>query len=352
MRLCSLFLIVAATCVAAGCRREERHDTPSPTETAHAGAASGEQRAGFEQLAIELSAKAACDRLRGQFRALPDNGSVDVPTGTVGTVWIRDCLAVVAKNRVTFTIAGHAWQRTPRELTVVEFTERSDGHLGASYDSAKREVTIKYEPSMPDTFTVLPTRGTNTNLGDQIVSAIALGLVAPGGRLEISQEPLSPRQGLTAHVPMCTGIPSFEFGTEPFARTSDDSRPTIDVRADVPSLFGPLPATTRDVTMLAIRGKSKVDFLCEQDAAALAKRFAETGKLGAFKPILSKEVRGSGQVAIPTSNCRVTMLVRASSARSRTTMSWYIRAAELPVVDAAPLRCTVPGHDDDKIRRY
>ena len=346
MRVSVALLVVLSV----GCRRDEPYNAPTPTSPSHAGAASGDQRAGFEQLAIELAAEAACDRLRGQFRALPD--SVDVPSGTVGTVWIRDCLAVVAKDRVTFTIAGHAWRRTSRALTIVEFTERSDGRLAATYDASARELTVKYAPSMPDTFTVLPTRGTSptdASLGEAIVSAIAMGLVAPGGRPQVANRPLSPRQGLTAKLPMCTGIPTFTFGTEPFVPPPDER--AINLRADVPTIFGPLPETARQVTVLAIHGKTKVDFVCAQDAAALARGFVENRTLDAFKPVASKEVRGSGPVAIPSAKCRLLMFARASSPRGRTTMSWYIPAAELPAVDTAPLRCTSPGHDDDDLRR-
>jgi hypothetical protein len=284
---------------------------------------------------------------------LPDNDSVDVPAGTVGTVWIRDCFAVVAKDRVTFTIAGHAWRRTPRALTIVEFNERSDGRLDAIYDASAREVTVKYEPSMPDTFTVLPTRGTSptdSKLGESIISAIALGLVAPGGRLQMANRPLSPRHGLTAKLPMCTGIPTFAFGTEPFVPPADQ-RASIDLRSDVPTIFGPLPDTAHHVTVLAIKGKTKVDFVCAQDADVLAKGFIENRKLDAFKPVASKEVRGSGPVAIPSAKCPLVMFARASSSRGRTTMSWYIEAAELPAVAAAPLNCTSPGHNDDDLRR-
>ncbi len=340
MRVTIALLIV----IALGCRRDESHNAPT-TEVSHAGAASSEQRGGFDELAIELSAKAACDRLRGQFRALP------IDEGT-GTVWIRDCLAVVAKGRVMFTIAGHAWQRSRHALTVVEFTERSDGRLAALYDSAKREVTIKYEPSMPDTLTVLPIRHADQadpKLGEAIVSAIALGLVAPGGRLEAMHRSLSPRHGMTVHVPMCTGMPTFTFGMEPFVQ-SEDARVSLDLRADVPAMFGPLPPTSHDVTVLAIRGRTKVDFVCEADAVALAKGLAENGKPAAFKSLASKEVRGSGAVAIPKAKCRVVMLARASSPRARTTMSWYVAGAELPAVEAAPLRCASPGHDDDDLR--
>ena len=347
MRLGLALLIL----ISVGCRRDEPHNAPTTNTSPGAGAASSDQRAGFEQLAIELSAKAACDRLRGQFRALPD--TVDVPAGTVGTVWIRDCFAVVAKDRVTFTIAGHAWRRTPRALTIVEFNERSDGRLAATYDASARELTVKYEPTMPDTFTVLPTRGTNatdSKLGESIVSAIALGLVAPGGRLQMTNRPLSPRQGLTAKLPMCTGIPTFTFGTEPFVSPVDQN-PSIALRADVPTIFGPLPETAHEVTVLAIHGKTKVDFVCEEDAAALAKGFIENRKLDAFKLVASKEVRGSGPVAIPSAKCRLVMFARASSPRGRTTMSWYIAAAELPAVEAAPLNCTSPGHNDDDLRR-
>jgi hypothetical protein len=333
--LATLFLL------AIGCRRDDPHNAPTATSPSHAGAANNDQRGGFEQLAIELSAQATCDRLRGQFRALSDNDSIDVPAGTLGTVWIRECAAVVAKDRVTFTIAGHAWRRTPSALTIVEFDERSDGRLAATYDSSSRELTVKYEPSMPDTFTVVPMRGTthtDPKLGQSIVSAIVMGLVAPAGRLEMSNRSLSPRDGITVHYPMCTGVPAFAFGTEPL-ESSGDRRTPIDLRADVPMMFGPLPATARQVTMLAIRGKTKVDFVCEQDAVALAKRFVENRKLDSFKPVLSKEVRGSGPVTLPAAKCRLVMLARASSARARTTMSWYVAPADLPSGDTAPLHC-------------
>jgi hypothetical protein len=336
-----------------GCRRDESHNAATTTTPSHAGATTSDQRSEFEQLAIELSAQAACDRLRGQFRALPDNENVDVPAGTIGTVWIRDCLAVVARDRVTFTIAGHAWRRTPRALTMVEFNERSDGRLAATYDSSLREVTIKYEPSLPDTFTVLPMHGTeqtDPKLGEEIVSAIAMGLAAPGGRLMMSNRPLSPREGTTVHIPVCTGIPTFAFGPEPLEE-SGEQRPPLDLRADVPTMFGPLPATAHEVTVLAIRGKTKLDFVCEQDAITLAKGFVDNRKLGAVKPVFSKEVRGSGAVALPSAKCSLVMLARASSPRRRTTMSWYVPVAELPAVDAAPLHCASPGHDDDDLRR-
>jgi hypothetical protein len=166
-----------------------------------------------------------------------------------------------------------------------------------------------------------------------------MGLVAPDGRLAMTNHPLTTRDGVTVHVPMCTGIPKFTFGTEPFVPPADQ-RPSIDLRADVPTIFGPLPSGAREVTMLAIRGKTKLDFVCEQDVSKLAKGFVDNGKLASFKPVLSKEVRGSGPVAVPKATCPLVMVARASSARSRTTMSWYVPAAQLPAVDAAPLHCT------------
>lgn len=93
----------------AGCHRDDSPAASSGSARLQPDAAGSKHaQSNLEPLATELIANAACERLRGQFRALPDNGRVANSAGTVGTVWIRDCLYLASHATCPLTMLVRA----------------------------------------------------------------------------------------------------------------------------------------------------------------------------------------------------------------------------------------------------
>jgi hypothetical protein len=339
--------------VTIGCRRDEPRQEASSSKAASSATQPVDASRGLDRLATELVAKSACDRLRGQFRALPDLGRVSDPAGTAAGTWIRDCVYVADGDKVSFTVAGIAWRKAAKATVAVEFSWQTSGRLKVWYAGPEHTVTAAYEPSLPDSFVVLPTLG-NSQIGaaleGELASAIAMGLAAPAGALVLPNDTMSPRHGIRVTLPMCTGIPTFLFGTDKITQNSGDPHATVEVRSDAPTLFGPLRPDTRDVTVHAIRGRAHVDFLCSDDAAQIAKKFVKSSKMPRLKSLSSKIVRASARISVPEASCRLTMLVRSTSKTRPATISWYVRAAEsAAAAEIAPLRCA-PQVNDDQLR--
>src|SRR5512142_1049255 len=105
--------------VVAGCARAESDPVPAAQDMTSEvmSQSSGEA---LQRMLAELAAARACQRLRGEMRALRAN---ERPVAT-GTLWIRDCHATVEGRNVTFALRGSGWRwnEQARQVPTESFT--------------------------------------------------------------------------------------------------------------------------------------------------------------------------------------------------------------------------------------
>jgi hypothetical protein len=331
---CLLSAIAASGSVAATATESEPSPSPAQAES--------------QRLLVELTAGKACDRLRGQLRALR---AADRPVAT-GTLWIRDCRATVTDQRVTFAITGSGWRwdeppaepisPTPARDWRFDLSVVAAGRLTVGYEPGTRTATATFLPDANAVVDITPAAFETRTSGrseptapiyDAVVGAVSVAIAANAPQLADAATNIL-ADGVVARFPLCLGQELVRLGNGAPLAAEAKSTPAIELRRGGLAVFGPEPPGAATVFVRGDRGNAHAALVCERDAEQVAQAYLDGRPLPAIRELASASAGGAATLRVDHPSCPVALIVRNHGPTAQ--LHWW----RPPGPRTPPLTCT------------
>jgi hypothetical protein len=289
-----------------------------------------------QRLLVELAANKACERLRGQLRAV---SAADRPVAT-GTVWIRDCHATVADQRVTFAISGGGWRwfEPPADGPVAappsdwrfDLNVVATGRLAVAYEPGTRTASVTFTPDHNTSMEVTPAAFEARNAGrtdpaasvhDAVAGALSIAIAAPDDAPQLAEPGTDALvDGLVARFPLCLGVEMFRLGSGA-ALVEADAKPTaVELHPRGLAVFGPQPPGAQTV-IVRDDGRVHAALVCARDAERAAQAYLDGRPPPTLRELASADVSGAVRLHVERPGCTLALVLRARDAKAQ--VHWW-----------------------------